>query len=87
MGRRSYITALTPEIVKRYSGAFTEDQLRQIMMEIEDGLRIEAGSSGYMGMMCDVSNWSSLAKWCREELSRERGVSGKESSSGYIFFE
>lgn len=77
MGRRSYITAYAPEMVKRYHQVLSADQLRQIKEEISHELGREFASPGHLGYKIDIENWQELANWCQLELMRRGNSSDK----------
>jgi hypothetical protein len=57
MGRQTYMTTLSWELVVSYNQALTDDQLQKIIYEIQQELNICEGRDTFLGAKTDHQNW------------------------------
>lgn len=57
MGRQTYMSSLAWELVDTYNQALTDDQLRQIIVEIQDALTTHESLGSTLGSGIDHESW------------------------------
>ena len=70
MGRRTYMSSLSGDLVKKYKHVLADTHLRKIQQEVISEYDIEMSHEGNLGMLCDVDSWENFIIWIDCELWR-----------------
>jgi len=72
MGRRTYITGVTADMVRAYWPALPDKWRDLLERDLREELRLAEGMTGTLGDRCDHEAWVSLLAWFEEEREREK---------------
>jgi len=68
LGRRSYMTELVPQLVRRYWSALPEGTRIILERNLRSDIAAYGSINGGLGDDCDAASWRNLLAWMSEQL-------------------